>query len=112
MTAPRKTPHPSWSLPFKYHDGHPASLNDRQEWAIERLVSEYSDTGDEDWFRMIEDHRSDWKCAQVWEAVDRLCALSEARDAAEDQGRGAREVATAEYVEQLAKIAHRPGQKS
>jgi hypothetical protein len=106
VTAPNMTPR--WRLPWRYWDQHPTHPRDIQEWAVEKLVAEFCDTGDEDFFRLLEDHRPDWKCAQVWEAVDRLCALSEARDAAEDEGRGAREVATAEYVEQLGKIAHRP----
>src|SRR4051794_25331687 len=69
VTAPNTAPR--WRLPWRYHDQHPTHPRDIQEWAVEKLVADFCDTGDEDFFRLWEDRRSDWTCAQVWEAVDR-----------------------------------------
>lgn len=105
------TPHPTWSLPHRAHPKQPTSPDLQMQWAVESLIDFYVQSDASDLIDVLHAFRPDLTHAQMFEAVERLCALSvDVADLRDNSAARwpAYDSAADEYASALAALATRP----
>lgn len=113
MTAVRA--HPAWSLPHRAFPTQPTDRDGQVPWAVESLLGLYVDSDEPVLVDVIHAFRPDLSHSELWEALERLCALSSDVADMRDSSAGrwaAFDVLQDEYATALSKLATRPAVSS